>query len=232
MCELCQLAEDPAYKEGMAKIYEDDKHRLEGTRELRDRFSWLPRLNFWDGDLYPFHEHLLFEWRCSHARANAFFQPLRINGEDVPRFFTHGATRGFFFMNDRVVLISKSPGVEMGIPFFKHFLSVSFKKSDLNIEDTPQFLRVCFAGTKPLINLVTGEKQEVHIAFNFVHVKLPEIQLRICFPDESPNQLTRLDVPANHLALHPFAERVWEQRGHSPKALYMRLPADFLSHLK
>ncbi len=253
MCELCDIIkEDEQYKEMMRKMKIEDEKRKEGTKQLSAQYEWMKKLNYTDETNIPLDEIVLFEWRMPHSNANSFYQPLRLNYMETPSFFSHGSTRSLLFYSERVILLSKQTGVERGIAHFKHHLQASFQFSELNIKDDEKTLRISFNGEKELVNITTNEKETVHIEFKFVHVKLKPNMIKetkhqivhignIGF-GKSPHQgqymkprinlIARFDIPANHLALHPYAEEACERAGKDLKDIQTNIHHYFLQHFK
>ena len=57
-----------------------------------------------------------------------------LNGGRVPALFAHGATRSILFSGGKLMLFSKSVGMDSGVDYFSSYLLLDFALKDCKTE--------------------------------------------------------------------------------------------------
>lgn len=159
----------PEYGEMLGKMLEDDKGRMEYSKQLSQEMALIKRNCFtsmkWPVKLvYP-----MFEARAAYAVPNNYFQNILVDDEKVGNSFSHGSMRSVFFSGDRLVLFSKSTNFRDGREFFTSFILLHLDKGEYRLTEKLGELNLTARVEKPMKNLISGAVEKKRIFFNFVH---------------------------------------------------------------
>ncbi len=159
----------PEYSEMLGKMLEDDKARMEYSKQMAEEMSLIKRTCFtsmkWPVKLI----RPMFEARAAYAVPNNYFQNILLNDEKVGNSFAHGAMRSVFFSGERLVLFSKSTNFKDGQQFFTSFVLLHLEKGEYKLTEKLGELNLTARVEKPMKNLITGAVEKTKIFFNFVH---------------------------------------------------------------
>ncbi|MFA5049986.1 MAG: hypothetical protein WC501_03180 [Candidatus Micrarchaeia archaeon] len=160
---------NPSYKELLRKMFEKDKELMEHTQKVAEEMPILSHLMYssikWPVKLY----YPLIEARTAFAVPNNYFQPLFINGGKAGVFFSHSSTRSVFFSENKLMIYSKNVNFKDGKEYFTSFVLSHFEKGEyeFGFDNKNNFYLRC-SMIKPFRNLLSGEKEEKKISFNFI----------------------------------------------------------------
>ncbi len=170
MCRLCELAAESAtYTSKIKLMQEEDSSRLERTKGFMGKFPSLKRSLY---SSVPFPMGItapLFEARNAYTMPNNYFQQVMLNGSRLPPLFAHGATRSIFFTPEKLMLFSKSVGMDSGVDYFSSYLLLDFGKGEYSTEFDGKNLTLSVKASKPAANLLTGEQETIDVSFTFRH---------------------------------------------------------------
>lgn len=226
----------PEYLDLLSRMLEDDKKRMDSTKDLAGELSFLNDKVYtsikWPVNLpYP-----MFDARAAYSVPNNYFQPVFVDGERQGVMFTHGAMRSVFFAGERLMLFSKTVNHHKGHDYFTSFLLLHLDPEEFDHKiAVDKTLTVSADITKPMKNLITGKTEKKKIMFNFVH---KPVKGRIMTREKilTSSQFKRiyaryggaalksasidmegyaLTVP--HFAPHPFMLQLHEKFGYSSK---------------
>ncbi|MEW6722724.1 MAG: hypothetical protein AB1324_05670 [Candidatus Micrarchaeota archaeon] len=170
MCDFCMKAKGMSeYVELVSKMLEEDKRRMEHTKEMAGQLSPIKKSVYasmgWPVKLvYP-----MFEARAAYAVPNNYFQNIVLDDERLGNSFAHGAMRSVFFAGDRLVVFSKSTNFRDAKEFFTHFILLHLEKGEYEAKLAGNEFRITAQVEKPMMNLVTGAPEKKKIAFSFLH---------------------------------------------------------------
>jgi hypothetical protein len=158
MCRICDAAaSNSEYLSLLEKMVEEDQQRMESAKDFTEKFPSIGRNVYttlkWPAKLFK----PLFEARVAFAIPNNYFQHLLLDGERTGNHFSHGATRSVFFSGDKLILLSKTVGQEVGKPFLTSFMFAHFPRNEYSVAYDGQDMRVSVDVEKPLKNLLTGK---------------------------------------------------------------------------
>jgi hypothetical protein len=164
-----KAAQVPEYSEMLGKMLEDDKDRMEFSKQMANEITIINRTCYssmkWPVKLV----HPMFEARAAYAVPNNYFQNIMIDDERIGNSFAHGAMRSVFFSGDKLVLFSKSTNFKDGREFFTSFILLHLEKGEYKLAEKLGELNLTAKVEKPMMNLVSGKVEKKRIFFNFVH---------------------------------------------------------------
>ncbi len=160
----------PQYAELLSKMLEEDKARLEFSKEVGKELKLISR-NLYSSMKWPVKfVHPMFEARTAYAVPNNYFQNIALDGQRIGNSFAHGAMRSIFFAGERLVLFSKSVNFREGREFFTSFLLLHLEKNEYKTVQGGGEIHISADVEKPMRNLITEKVEKKRIAFNFVHM--------------------------------------------------------------
>ena len=173
MVDFEEKAKDvPEYEGLISKMHQEDIGRLEFSKEMAKEISLISR-NVYSTMKWPVKlVHPMFEARAPYAVPNNYFQNIYIDDERLGNSFAHGAMRSVFFINDTLVLFSKTVNFKNGKEFFTSFILAHFSKGEYEISKGMNEFHVKVNMEKPMENLITEKVEKKKITFNFTHQNL------------------------------------------------------------
>ncbi len=167
--DIDEAGQVPEYAQMLEKMLQDDKDRMEFSREMAKEITLINRTCYssmkWPVKLvYP-----MFEARAAYAVPNNYFQNITIDDEKPGNSFSHGSMRSVFFAGERLVLFSKSTNFKDGREFFTSFILLHLEKGEYRLTEKLGELNLYAKVEKPMKNMITGAVEKKRIFFNFVH---------------------------------------------------------------
>lgn len=159
----------PEYSEMLDKMLEDDRDRMEFSKQMANEITIINRTCYssmkWPVKLVcP-----MFEARAAYAVPNNYFQNIMVDDERIGNSFAHGAMRSVLFSGDRLVLFSKSTNFKDGREFFTSFILLHLERGEYKLTEKLGELNLTARAEKPMMNLISGKVEKKRIYFNFVH---------------------------------------------------------------
>jgi hypothetical protein len=252
MCKICEIAStNSEYLSLLEKMVGEDQERLKTTNEFLDQYPSLSK-NLYTSLKWPTtFSTPLFEARAAFAIPTKYFQPILLDGERMGNHFAHGATRSVFFSGDKLVLLSKTIGQEVGRPFLSSFLFTHFDKGEYDVAFDGKDMKISVDVEKPLKNLITGKVEKKKIHFNFFHQNLEgriiskEQAMQSSYVKKTLGKrgnvrtlfasadLEGYVVSVSHFSPHPFMLRLCKQFGYESFRQFQEHSLDyFREHLK
>ncbi len=170
MCEICTKVQHfDNYKNFINKMIDEDKKRLEFTKEKAKELATITKLLYtsvkWPVKLiYP-----MFEARTAYCVPNNYFQSLYIDGERCGAMFAHGSMRSLFFVEDKIILFSKTVHHAEGNEFFTSFILADFDRKEFKYYFDGENFAIIVDKEKKMKNLITGRIDAKKIKFNFIN---------------------------------------------------------------
>lgn len=170
MCKVCQAAKtSQAYGDLLDKMIEEDRARLDFSKQLKDNFPSMSKLLYtsikWPVKLvFP-----MFEARAAYCVPNNYFQTLYLGEERTGAMFFHGSMRSIFFAEDKLILFSKGVNYTEGKEFFTFFLLADFNKNEFTYKLDEDNLTISANVEKKMKNLITDKVETKRISFNFTN---------------------------------------------------------------
>lgn len=157
------------YSGMLDKMLEDDKDRMEYSRQLAEEITLIKR-NCYSSMKWPVRLlHPMFEARAAYAVPNNYFQNILLDDERVGNSFSHGSMRSVLFAGSRLVLFSKSTNFKDGREFFTSFILLHLEKGEYKLTEKLGELNLYAKVEKPMKNMITGAVEKKRVFFNFVH---------------------------------------------------------------
>ncbi|MEM4360151.1 MAG: hypothetical protein QXT45_06445 [Candidatus Bilamarchaeaceae archaeon] len=246
MCILCKRAkESRSYNEIIKRMVEEDVARLEFTKKFASEMQFLnskcySSINWPVHLIYP-----MFEARMAYAIPNNYFQPVLLNGEKLGNMFSHGAMRSVFFVDERLILFSKTTNHRNGNEFFTSFLLLHLNNGEYRLKIDGESFFLSSEIKKPMKNLVTGAVEEKSVKFNLVHTSvkgriitkekvLTSAQFRNIYSKYGGAQarsasidLEGYAITVPHFAPHPYLLRLKEEFGFSSNRQFQEHVIDY-----
>lgn len=170
MCDLCQKAKSVAeYGEMISKMHEQDKARVEQTKVVAPSLSPITK-SCYTSMAWPIKfVQPMFDARMAFAVPNNYFQNIVLDDERLGNSFAHGSMRSVFFVDERLVVLSKAVNFKDGKEFFTSFLLIHLERNEYDAKIDNEGIMITARLEKPMLNLVTGKTEQKRIVFSFMH---------------------------------------------------------------
>ncbi|MBI5133758.1 MAG: hypothetical protein HZA83_03515 [Thaumarchaeota archaeon] len=232
MCKLCDSVKNNSkYSTVINKMFEADKARLDFSKLLTSNLQ--PMANaLYTSIEWPVKFMLpMFEARTAYCVPNNYFQSLFLDGERCGAMFSHGSMRSVFFVDNKLILFSKTVGHAEGREFFTSFVLADFAPGEFKYHFDGDNFAIMADAEKKMKNLVTGKTENKKISFNFVNqsVKnrivdrdkvLTSSQFRTVYEKYGGalNRTASIDlegyaITVPHLAPHPYMLQLHKELG-------------------
>jgi hypothetical protein len=250
MCELCdKVKASTEYSAFMAKMLEEDKKRIEFSKKMVEKFSFISlysSIEYPATLIYP-----MFDARRAYAVPNNYFQQAFVDGEQLGCMFSHGAMRSLFFVGKRLMLFSKNVSHDEGEEFLGSFLLMHFEPNEYKFEINGNDINISADCEKAVKNLITGKNQKIKVSFNFSGQSvenrivsrervMTSTQLKTVYNKYSSldSKMASVDmqgyaITVPHFAPHPYLLQLAEKLGYeSGREMQEKAVDYFKAHLK
>jgi hypothetical protein len=253
MCDICEKAKgSDEYKVLLDKMLEDDKARLEFSREMVETIRPIARGLLasvkWPVKLvFP-----MFEARAPMSVPQNYFQPIMIDGERLGNMFSHGSMRSLFFWGENLVVFSKSVNHREGKEFFTSFVLAHFAPGEFSTVVDGENVTIKVDMEKSFRNLLSGGLERRRIAFNFTN---SEVRNRIVTKEQvmtssqfksvygkyggatlksASIDMEGYAITVPHFSPHPYMLQLKERFGYESNRQFQEnvMKDYFLKHLK
>ncbi len=170
MCDICEKAKSSdEYKLLLDRMLEDDKARLEFSREMAESIRPIARCLVstvkWPVKLvFP-----MFEARAPMSVPQNYFQPIMLDNERLGNTFSHGSMRSLFFWGENLVVLSKAVNHREGKEFFISFVLAHFAPGEFGTVVDGENVTIKVDMEKSFRNLLSGALEKKRITFNFTN---------------------------------------------------------------
>ena len=158
----------PEYLDLLSRMIEADKERMESTKVVAEEMKFLQN-RIYTSIKWPLKlKWPMFDARAAYSVPNNYFQNISLDGERLGVMFTHGAMRSVFFVDDRLMLYSKTVNHYHSHNYFTSFLLLHLEPEEYSykLENDGTFILSANV-EKTMKNLITGKNEKKKVIFNF-----------------------------------------------------------------
>jgi hypothetical protein len=159
----------PQYQGLLEAMAKKDNVRMDATKEVSENLRPLKKACYSSMEWPVTFIEPMFEARAIYAVPQNYYQNMYLDSEKLGVAFSHGSMRSMFFVNKRLVILSKTVNHKAGREFFTSFLLLHLEPGEFTTKQEMDKTLISANIDKPMLNLVTGKPEKKNVKFNFVH---------------------------------------------------------------